>query len=681
LQSLSLVEHGLPSNDTINGRDNWEEFVLEFFGAAIVWTSATVSWTGKRIPDDSPIDWWDMEERDSKAVPGIDKRCEEVGEERAKEDDRRWEPTLVTGYWSSVMSEVMRALCSLSNVTRRLSSSGSESDSPEIQISNTASIPDSLRSSVDRPTSRDVAKIWMTNAAIATFESAPKLKESEPTEERDLIQDFTLLRSAFSLTIRSPTLSMSNRRKSIAFKNSALGVEQDKPMWLSSQSQTDTHSTSNNPQPAKVTFGSYLETNRQLPWPEQELGHDWGIGRQTLDRTLHSWKSLFAQSTSNSQGRGLEVGSSERVRRRVAEIKRQRVFEAPARPTDPDRHSPQVPSTREQSSRFNDPQSGEPEQFTWFKTVAVDDKAFFRSSALLLNFEPLIPFNRKTLRSSTDIFVASTDTPPVDREEESMLSKTTTTQVRFELVPLTLEGADGRIVEVYERGSFDRNTVMSSADEVRYPNCIDRGRSSSTQPDEKSENIVSNIVPFQGETSKTPPNGGELVVTVTLLEEEYLLSRVQVRVKMKVACWGRLFPTSTKPITLGAPFNEAGSWRDNGESEREERMIDSSLTDQVDSPADFMSRVAPIFNFEEGLIFSPERRSSFKTGARESRINNSITFPQLRRSWELVDFPRNTIVNLSLGATSAWNDELIVTTTREREEVRGEKIRPPHPSW
>jgi hypothetical protein len=124
------------------------------------------------------------------------------------------------------------------------------------------------------------------------------------------------------------------------------------------------------------------------------------------------------------------------------------VFEDPARPTDPDRHSPQVPSTDEHSSRFNDPQSGEPEQFTWFNTVVVDDKTFFRSSALLLNFEPLIPFNRKTLRSSTDIFVASTDTPLVDREEESILSNTTTIQVRFELVPLTPEGAEGRTVEV-----------------------------------------------------------------------------------------------------------------------------------------------------------------------------------------------------------------------------------------
>jgi hypothetical protein len=109
-------------------------------------------------------------------------------------------------------------------------------------------------------------------------------------------------------------------------------------------------------------------------------------------------------------------------------------------------------------------------------------------------------------------------------------------------------------------------------------------------------------------------------------------------------------------------------------------MIDSSLTDHVDSPADFMSRVAPIFNFEEGFIFSPETSSSFKTGARESRIKRSITFSQLRRSAEFFDFPRNTIVNLSLGATSGWNDELTVTMTREREEVKGEKIRPVHSS-
>jgi hypothetical protein len=162
--------------DTINGRDNWEEFSLEFFRAVIVWTSATVSWTGKRIPDESSMDWWVMEERDSRAVTGIDKRGGEFGEERAKEDDRRCELTLLTGYWSSDMSEVMRPLYSLNSVRRSDSLSGSENDSPGIQISNRASIPDSLRSSVDRPTSRDVVRIWMTNDGIVRFDFALKLR-------------------------------------------------------------------------------------------------------------------------------------------------------------------------------------------------------------------------------------------------------------------------------------------------------------------------------------------------------------------------------------------------------------------------------------------------------------------------------------------------------------------------
>jgi hypothetical protein len=358
------------------------------------------------------------------------------------------------------------------------------------------------------------------------------------------------------------------------------------------------------------------------------------------------------------------------------------VFEAPARPEEPDRHSPQVPSTREHSSRFNASQSGEPEQFTWFKMVVVDAKMFFRSSALLLNFEPLIPFNRKTLKSSTDIFVATTETPPVDWVDESMVSNTTTTHVRLELLPLAPKGADGRIVEVYDRCNFDRKTVRIPAGEVRYPNCVDRGRSSSTQPDEKREDIVFSIEPLRGDTSKNPPKGGELVVTVTLVEEEYPLSRVQVRVKMKVAWAGRLFPTSTKLITLGEPNGAAGSWRDKGDSDWDESTIDLSFTDHVDSPADFMSRDARIFNFEEGFIFSPEIRSNLSTGARESRISSSMTFSQLRRSWELVGFPRNTIMNLSSGATAGWYDELTVTTTWDREEeVRGVKKRPWHPSW
>jgi hypothetical protein len=149
---------------------------------------------------------------------------------------------------------------------------------------------------------------------------------------------------------------------------------------------------------------------------------------------------------------------------------------------------------------------------------------------------------------------------------------------------------------------------------------------------------------------------------------------------MKVACGERLLPTSTKLITLGEPNGEAGSWRDNGDSDWDDRAIDSSLIDHVDSPADIMSRVALIFNLEEGLIFLSERRSSLSTGARESRIKSSITFSQLRRSRGFVDFPRKIIVNLSLGRISGWNEELIVTLTRDRKEFRGEKMRLSHPS-
>jgi hypothetical protein len=73
---------------------------------------------------------------------------------------------------------------------------------------------------------------------------------------------------------------------------------------------------------------------------------------------------------------------------------------------------------------------------------------FLKSSELLLEDDPLMPLNRKLLRSSTDIFTSSTDTPNVDWLNESRLSNTNTTQVKFELFPFVPEGPEGRRVEV-----------------------------------------------------------------------------------------------------------------------------------------------------------------------------------------------------------------------------------------
>jgi hypothetical protein len=149
------------------------------------------------------------------------------------------------------------------------------------------------------------------------------------------------------------------------------------------------------------------------------------------------------------------------------------VFDEPNKPTNPDRHGPQVPSTDiiidEQDNRFNDSQSGALEQSTRFNAVEVKDRERFMSSGLLVAWEELIPLERKTLSSLAVIEVAPsiTDTSERDREEESNWSNTTTAQ----------EETAGSRVEVNESCICDLNTIRSEEEEEdeeeeerRYPN-------------------------------------------------------------------------------------------------------------------------------------------------------------------------------------------------------------------
>jgi hypothetical protein len=152
------------------------------------------------------------------------------------------------------------------------------------------------------------------------------------------------------------------------------------------------------------------------------------------------------------------------------------VFDEPNKPTNPDRHGPQVPSTDndEQDNRFKDSQSGALEQSTLFKAVEVKDRERFMSSGLLVSWNKLIPFERKTLSALALIEVAPspTDTSERDREEESNWSNTTTAHKETE----------GRRVEVNESCICDLNTIRSleegedgdkedeEGDKRRYPN-------------------------------------------------------------------------------------------------------------------------------------------------------------------------------------------------------------------
>jgi hypothetical protein len=180
------------------------------------------------------------------------------------------------------MSEVTNSLYSLSNDTNNDRSSESvslalregerrdeleeEEERPDTHKSNTFTNPDSDRSSTDKPTSRDSLKTSTASEDINLFESRLKLNESEPIIDRDLIQDFTLLASTFSLDIKSPTLAINKSRRSIACNtSSALNEHEDDPAYSSSHSQRATQSTSNTPQPDTLTLASYLDTNTHLP--------------------------------------------------------------------------------------------------------------------------------------------------------------------------------------------------------------------------------------------------------------------------------------------------------------------------------------------------------------------------------------------------------------------------------
>jgi hypothetical protein len=345
------------------------------------------------------------------------------------------------------------------------------------------------------------------------------------------------------------------------------------------------------------------------------------------------------------------------------------------------------------SIRFNKAQSGAPEQFTGFKTVVTRERVLLRSSGLLFTWDELILGRRKSIKSSADIFTSSTNTPDIAREVESIWSNTTTTQVRLagDSLESLWERPEGSRVEVDDNCNLDRNTVTPLEGEMdeedMYPNWYDNGRSSSTQYDPIIENGVSSITPRTGLTSNFPPNGGELVEMVTLLDEEWPFERTQLRVKMKEDCRGRELPTITKLNTWGEFVLEDGRRRERGDSAIDDKTMESSFTDHWTSAVDLRSTLPKIFNFDEGFIFDPESTSKLTTGESEGRIVICTTFSQLLWSPADVNLPLITIWNTLPTVTE---DAFVVTriTPRGNVEVGAEKgaedeekMRDSHESW
>jgi hypothetical protein len=180
---------------------------------------------------------------------------------------------------------------------------------------------------------------------------------------------------------------------------------------------------------------------------------------------LHSRNQpLSSQSPSDAHGEEKEEEDGERRRRLASLVEIHGVFDEPNKPTNPDTHSPQVPSTDkvEHVKRFSETQLGALEQFTPFNTVRVNESVLFKSSGVLVTWDSLIPSKRKTLRSSTPIHTSPTDTSAIDREEELNWSNTPTAQKETE----------GRWVEVKDNSILDLNTTRSEEeeDDERYPN-------------------------------------------------------------------------------------------------------------------------------------------------------------------------------------------------------------------
>jgi hypothetical protein len=173
---------------------------------------------------------------------GIERIGEEAAEEadqeeRKKEEERRDWVTLDTASWACNMSDVTNSLDTPNkDINNEISSSPSPDTSrnwngdferPDTHISITFPIPDADKSSIDRPISLEILNMATTNTANNLLDSKLKVKESEPTRDSVFTQDCTLLASALSRDINSPTPSTSKWRTCIPLNTHTSSSQHD----------------------------------------------------------------------------------------------------------------------------------------------------------------------------------------------------------------------------------------------------------------------------------------------------------------------------------------------------------------------------------------------------------------------------------------------------------------------
>jgi hypothetical protein len=229
--------------------------------------------------------------------------------------------------------------------------------------------------------------------------------------------------------------------------------------------------------------------------------------------------------------------------------------------------------------------------------------------------------------------------------------------------------------------------------------------SSSTQPDDDIKKLVSSITPISGLTTNEHKEGAALVLMVMLEEDEWPLSKWQLKVNTNFSeeddDWEaprklmREGPGITKLTTWGVEV-EASRVEESGDNDNEERSMEGSSTDHTTSPRDFMSMVPITFNLEVGLILmieedeeedeegevDPPNTLNLNNGDAEAKITTSNILSHWRSSPDCEDLARNINLNTSPSVTftpspGAREEEFTLNATWEEEEEEGVMTRDP----
>jgi hypothetical protein len=193
------------------------------------------------------------------------------------------------------------------------------------------------------------------------------------------------------------------------------------------------------------------------------------------------------------------------------------------------------------------------------------------------------------------------------------------------------------------------------------------------------------MIPTGGLTTNEQSEGGELVLMVMLADDEWPLSRLQLKVKTNFmeeeddpTRSGREVAGITKLKTWGEEEGEASRITDTGDSDKEERSTEGIFTDHTATPLDFMSMVPITFNLEVGLILKieevdPPNTLNLNNGDAEAKMTTSNSLSHWRLSPDCEDLALNINLNISPSVTftpspGAREEELTLNATWEEEE-------------